>query len=79
MGDGSTGADEAKARFIEALDIARRQQTRSYELRAAMSLYRLCGDEDSRRRLAEAYEWFTEGFDTLDLKDARAMLEGEPR
>ena len=44
-----------------------------------MSLYRRCGDEDSRHQLAEAYEWFTEGFDTLDLKDARAMLEGEPR
>jgi class 3 adenylate cyclase/predicted ATPase len=62
-----------------ALDIARSQEAKSLELRAAMSLSRLWqqqGKQDeARQMLAETYGWFTEGFDTADLKDAKALLE----
>jgi predicted ATPase len=65
--------------FHQALDIARQQQARSLELRAAMSLGRLWqrqGKRDAARQLlAEVYAWFTEGFDTADLLAARALLE----
>jgi adenylate cyclase len=64
--------------FQKALDIARSQQARSWELRAAMSLARLWQQqgkrEEARQVLAEVYEWFTEGFDTADLQDASALL-----
>jgi len=63
----------------QALAIARRQQAKSWELRAAMSLSRLWQQQDKRAEarelLAPIYGWFTEGFDTADLQDARALLE----
>ena len=72
-------AAEAEACFQQALEIARRQQAKSLELRAAMSLSRLWQQQGKR---AEAYEmltpiysWFTEGFDTADLQEAKALLE----
>ena len=65
--------------FHRALEIARQQQARSFELRAAMSLARFWQQrgkrEDGRLLLEAAYGWFTEGFDTADLKDARALLD----
>jgi predicted ATPase len=70
---------QAEACFQQALDIARQQQARSLELRAAMSLSRLWQRQGkrtaARQLLAEVYDWFTEGFDTADLQDARAVLE----
>jgi predicted ATPase len=75
----SGGQEEAEARFCQALDMARRQSAKSLELRAAMSLARLWQRQDkrdaARQVLAEAYGWFTEGFDTADLQEARALLE----
>jgi predicted ATPase len=71
----------AKARnyFERALSVARQQQAKSWELRAAMSLARLWRDQgkvqQARELLAPVYGWFTEGFDTRDLKDAKALLE----
>jgi predicted ATPase len=62
-----------------ALAIARQQQAKSWELRAAMSLARLWRDQgkpqQARELLAPVYGWFTEGFDTRDLKEAKALLE----
>jgi TOMM system kinase/cyclase fusion protein len=70
---------EAEACFLKAIDIARKQQAKSLELRAAMSLARLWqhqGKRDAARQvLAEVYRWFTEGFDTADLQEAKALLE----
>ena len=70
--------DEAERCFLRALDVARRQHARSFELRAAVSLSRLWQTqgkgEEARNLLAETYAWFTEGFDTRDLQDARALL-----
>jgi predicted ATPase len=70
---------QAEVCFRQALDIARQQQSRSLELRAAMSLGRLWQRQDkhpaARQLLAEIYSWFTEGFDTADLQEARALLE----
>jgi adenylate cyclase len=64
-----------------ALDVARAQQARSLELRAAMSLVRLrapSGRTDgARRALADVLGWFSEGFDTADLRDARALLDAD--
>lgn len=78
MGAGP-GAEDAERCFRQAVEIARRQSAKSLELRAAMSLARLFQRqgkrEDARRLLAEVYAWFTEGFDTADLKDARALLD----
>jgi class 3 adenylate cyclase/predicted ATPase len=72
-------AEDAEGCFREAVEIARRQSAKSLELRAVMSLSRLLQQqgkrEDARRLLAEIYGWFTEGFDTADLKDARALLD----
>ena len=73
--------DTAKAEnyFERALFVARQQQAKSWELRAAMSLARLWRDQGKRKEarelLAPVYSWFTEGFDTRDLKDAKALLE----
>ena len=71
--------EEAERCFRRAIDIASRQQAKSLELRAATSLSRLLQGqgrrEDGRRVLAEVYAWFTEGFDTADLKDAKALLD----
>jgi tetratricopeptide (TPR) repeat protein len=62
-----------------AIDIARRQGAKSWELRATMSLARLLRDtghgDEARAMLAEIYNWFTEGFDTADLKEAKVLLE----
>ena len=73
--------DEAQAEtcFHQALSIARHQQARSWELRAAMSLARLWQRQgksaEARQLLAEVYGWCTEGFDTADLQEARTLLE----
>jgi predicted ATPase len=65
--------------FERALLVARQQQAKSWELRAAMSLARLWRDQgkpqQARELLAPVYGWFTEGFDTLDLKEGKALLE----
>ena len=70
---------EAEECFRQALDIARRQQAKSLELRAAMSLSRLWQQqgkqEEARQMLADIYGWFTEGFDTADLQEAKTLLE----
>jgi predicted ATPase len=70
---------DAEVAFRNAIDTARRQSTKSWELRAATSLARLLRHQgkrdEARRTIAEVYEWFTEGFDTLDLKEAKALLE----
>ena len=71
--------EEAEACFQQALAIARQQQAQSWELRAAMSLARL-GQQQGKRAeardlLAPIYGWFTEGFDTADLQEAKALLE----
>ena len=70
---------EAESCFQEALNVSRRQKVKSLELRAAMSLSRLWRNqgktEEARRILSETYGWFTEGFDTADLKEAKALLE----
>ena len=76
----ATGQDtEAETCFRKALEIARRQQAKSLELRAAMSLARLWQGQGKRAAacqvLAEVYDWFTEGFDTADLQKAKALLE----
>jgi predicted ATPase len=69
-------ASEIEACFHQAIGIARRQGAKSLELRAATSLARLQGKhEAARRMLAEIYGWFTEGFDTPDLKEAQTLLE----
>ena len=69
---------EAEACFHQALDVARRQQATSWELRAAMSLAAVAAAGQARRgvRAARAlYGWFTEGFDTADLQEAKTLLE----
>ncbi len=76
---GSREQHEAKACFQHALDVARQQQAKSLELRAAMSLSRLWQQQGKRKEaydlLAPIYGWFTEGFDTADLQEARTLLE----
>jgi predicted ATPase len=73
--------DAAKAQeyFERALTVARQQQAKSWELRTAMSLARLWRDQgkpqQARELLAPVYGWFTEGFDTLDLKEAKVLLD----
>ena len=75
-----TDAAKAEAYFERALAVARQQQSeKSWELRAAMSMARLWRDQgkrdEARELLAPVYGWFTEGFDTLDLKEAKALLD----
>jgi predicted ATPase len=69
---------EAETWLQRALDVARRQEAKSLELRAAMSLARLWQQQGRRPEayelLAPIYGWFTEGFDTADLQDAKALL-----
>jgi predicted ATPase len=69
----------AEGYFERALAVARQQQAKSWELRAAMSMARLWLDQGKRQQahelLAPIYGWFTEGFDTLDLREAKALLE----
>jgi predicted ATPase len=71
--------EEAEACFQQALHIAHHQQAKSLELRAAMSLARLWQQQgkhaEARELLAPIYGWFTEGFDTADLQDAKILLE----
>jgi predicted ATPase len=70
---------DAEARFRQAIDLARRQGAKSLELRAVLSLSRLYHQqgkmEEAQRMLAEIYGWFTEGFATVDLREARALLQ----
>jgi class 3 adenylate cyclase/predicted ATPase len=72
-------AAKAEAYFERALAVAREQQAKSWELRAAMSMARLWRDQgkpkEARELLAPVYGWFTEGFDTVDLKEAKALLD----
>ena len=72
--------DAAQTTFLNALAVARSQDAKGYELRAAMSLARLWKSQGKRREahelLAPVYNWFTEGFDTRDLQDAKALLQG---
>ena len=72
-------ATKAEAYFERALAVAREQQAKSWELRAAMSMARLWRDQGKPQQahdlLAPVYGWFTEGFDTLDLKEAKALLD----
>jgi predicted ATPase len=73
-----TSQAEAEAWLQRALDVARRQQAKSLELRAAMSLSRLWQQQgkhaEAHQLLAEIYGWFTEGFDTADLQEAKALV-----
>jgi serine/threonine protein kinase/tetratricopeptide (TPR) repeat protein len=70
---------EAEVLFREAIEVSRKQQAKSWELRAVISLSRLWQNqgkkEESRKMLEEIYGWFTEGFDTADLKEAKALLD----
>jgi predicted ATPase len=70
---------EAENSFRRAIEIARTQSARMWELRATTSLARLLAKQDRRDEvramLAKIYGWFTEGFDTADLKDAKALLD----
>jgi predicted ATPase len=72
-------ADEAERAFRAAIGIAQAQEAKSFELRATMSLARLLDKQkrrdEARAMLADLYNWFTEGFDTADLKDAKALLD----
>jgi adenylate cyclase len=72
-------SEEAETCFLKAIDIARQQQARSLELRATASLARLWQQQGKKKEahtlLSEVYGWFTEGFDTPDLKEAAALLQ----
>jgi predicted ATPase len=72
-------AAKAEAHFERAIAIAREQKAKSWELRAATSMARLWRDQGKRQQarelLAPIYGWFSEGFDTLDLKQAKALLD----
>jgi DNA-binding SARP family transcriptional activator/predicted ATPase len=76
---GNEAEAEAEASFDRAIEVARRQWAKSWELRATVSLCRLWQKqgrpEEARQRLTEIYGWFTEGFDTPDLKEVEALLE----
>ena len=68
-----------EACFLKALEISRKQQAKSLELRATVSLARLWQSQgkqtEAHQMLSEIYNWFTEGFDTKDLQEAQALLE----
>jgi predicted ATPase len=70
---------EAEGYFLKAIDIAQKQQAKSLELRAVMSLARLWQQQgkqtEAHQMLSEIYNWFTEGFDTKDLQEAKDLLE----
>jgi predicted ATPase len=74
-----SGENQAENSYRQAIEIARHQQAKWWELRATVSLARLlakCGRRDeARAMLSETYNWFTEGFDTADLKEAKALLD----
>jgi predicted ATPase len=71
--------ESAEATFLRALEVARGQHSKSLELRAAMGLGRLWQEQgkrdDARTLLVPVYHWFTEGFDTADLQEAKALLD----
>jgi predicted ATPase len=77
--DDSGAAVEAVECYRDAIEIARRQGAKSWELRATISFARLLNQQggryEARTMLADIYDWFTEGFDTADLKDAKALLD----
>lgn len=79
LGRSDAGEEEAERWFHQAIETARRAHTKSHELRATMCLARLWQQQgkkaQARTMLSEIYDWFTEGFDTADLKDAKALLE----
>src|SRR5262249_12270513 len=72
-------SEEAEGCFHKALEIAKQQEAKSLELRAAMSLSRLWQQQGKRKEartlLSEIYGWFTEGFDTKDLREAKELLD----
>ncbi len=72
-------SDEVAGHYQKSMEVARKQEAKSFELPAAMSLGRLWHEQgktaDARDLLADVYNWFTEGFETRDLRDARALLE----
>jgi predicted ATPase len=72
-------AQEAEGYFLKALDISRKQQAKSLELRATVSIARLWQSQgkqhEAHQMLSEIYNWFTEGFDTKDLQEAKALLD----
>ena len=74
-----TGGVKAQVYFEHSLAFSRQQQAKSWELRAAMSVARLWRDQgkpqQARELLAPVYGWFTEGYDTLDLTEAKALLD----
>jgi predicted ATPase len=76
---GQGHSEAAEELYCKALNIAREQEAKLWELRAAVSLARLRHDQgcpvEARDLLAPVYEWFTEGFDTRDLKEAKALLD----
>ena len=76
---GAGTVSEAEAAMQKGIDVARRQNAKSWELRGAMSLARLRRQQDRQQEavalLAPVYGWFTEGFDTADLKDAKTLLD----
>jgi hypothetical protein len=76
---GSPNVPQAEQSFRTAIEIAHRQKGRGWELRATSSLARLLRDtnrrEEARSMLADIYNWFTEGFDSADLEDAKALLD----
>ena len=78
LSQSSDNQTEAETCFLTALSIARQQQAKSLELRAAISFARLWREQDKRQEarqlLGDVYNWFTEGFDTADLRDAKALL-----
>jgi len=76
---GNGAAAEPENCFRAALEVAREQEAKWWELRTTVSLARLLRDtnrrDEARTMVAEIYNWFTEGFDTADLKDAKALLD----
>ena len=70
---------EAEEDFLKAIDVARKQQAKSLELRAVLSLARLWQQQskqvEAHQMLSEVYNWFTEGFDTKDLQEAKALID----
>ena len=77
--EAASDASQAEASLLHALDVARLQQAKWWELRAAMSLSRLWQRQGKRAEahalLAPVYGWFTEGFDTADLQEAKSLLD----
>jgi predicted ATPase len=73
---------EAEGCFHRAIEVAQKQSAKSLELRATISIARSVSNnqrEEARRMLADTYDWFTEGFDTVDLKEAKALLDESHR